>query len=151
MTLTQEAREAVRPEPCPATVLVVDDDLQALAALQRALRGEPYEARFMDDPFEALEWVRQRDIHLLITDEFMPGMLGTELLEAVRQRLPDTAVILLTGYPNMSVSYRGFQQRVDLLMVKPWDDADLRLQARRLLREGGRDLPEPGGPASSGA
>ena len=143
MTLTQEARQAVRPGICPATVLVVDDDPQALAALQRTFRGEPYETVFTADPFEALEWVKHRDVHLVITDEFMPGMMGTELLEAVRHRLPDASVILLTGYPNMAVSYRGFQQRVDLLMVKPWNDLELRGQVRRLLRDDGWDVPEP--------
>jgi CheY-like chemotaxis protein len=145
MTLTQEAREGARQALCPATVLVVDDDPQALAALQRTFRGEPYETLFTGDPFQALEWVKQRDVHLVITDEFMPGMMGTELLEAVRHRLPDAAVILLTGYPNMAVSYRGFQQRVDLLMVKPWNDLELRDQVRRLLREDGWDVPQPPG------
>ena len=142
MTLTEQAKEAVRPEVCPATVLVVDDDPQALAALQRALRGEPYEAFYTTDPFQALNLVKDRDFHLVITDEFMPGMMGTELLEAVRHRLPDAPVILLTGYPNMAVSYRSFRQRVDLLMVKPWSDLDLRSQARRLLRESGWEFPE---------
>lgn len=147
MTLTQEAKEPVRPVVRPATVLVVDDDPQALAALERTFRGEPYETIFTVDPFEALEWVKQRDVHVVITDEFMPGMMGTELLEAVRHRLPDASVILLTGYPNMAVSYRGFQQRVDLLMVKPWSDLDLRSQVRRLLRAEGWDVPKLPGPA----
>jgi CheY-like chemotaxis protein len=143
MTLPLEAMKAVRPEVVPASVLVVDDDPQSLAALQRSFRGEPYEGFYTTDPFQALELVQHRDFHLVITDEFMPGMMGTELLEAVRHRLPDAPVILLTGYPNMAVSYRSFQQRVDLFMVKPWADSELRLQARRLLRESGWEFPDP--------
>src|SRR5262245_57838335 len=142
MTLTEQSKEAVRPGVTPANVLVVDDDPQALAALQRSLRGEPYEAFFTTDPFSALELLKHRDFHLVITDEFMPGMMGTELVEAVRHRLPDAPVILLTGYPNMAVSYRSFRQRVDLFMVKPWSGRELRSQARRLLRESGRQLAE---------
>ena len=46
-------------------------------------------------------------------------------------------MVLVTGYPNMSVSYRSFQQRVDLLIVKPWNDQELRNQTRRLLRDRG--------------
>ena len=46
-------------------------------------------------------------------------------------------MVLVTGYPNMAVSYRGFQQRVDLLIVKPWNDQELRNQTRRLLEERG--------------
>jgi CheY-like chemotaxis protein len=150
MTLTQEQAERVRSDPCPARVLVVDDDPQTLAALRRTFNGEPYEAFFTADPFEALEWVKKHDVHLVVTDEFMPGMMGTELLEAVRHRLPDAAVILLTGYPNMAVSYRSFQQRVDLLMVKPWNDLDLRGQVRRLLREDGWEVGEAETPEDRG-
>ncbi len=145
MTLPSPAREVLRPEVCLASVLVVDVDPQALAALQRALRGEPYDAFFATDPFHALEVVKHRDFHLVITDEFMPGMMGTELLEAVRHRLPDAPVILLTGYPTMAVSFRSFRQRVDLFMVKPWSDLELRTQARRLLRESGWEFPEDAG------
>lgn len=144
MTLATQAKEDARPGVLPPTVLAVDDDPQALAALQRAFRDEPYEAIFTDDPFKALEWLKGRDIDLVITDEFMPAMLGTELLEAVRRHSPETAMVLLTGYPNLTVSYRSFQQRVDLMMVKPWDDRDLRRQARRLLEERGWRAPGGG-------
>ena len=133
MTLAQPAKEEARPGIILPTVLLVDDDLQTLSSLRRALRNEPYEVLCTDDPFEALEWIKSGDIHLVITDEFMPAMLGTELLEAVRVHSPESATVLLTGYPSPSVTYRSFQQRVDLLLIKPWDDQELREAARRLL------------------
>jgi response regulator RpfG family c-di-GMP phosphodiesterase len=150
MTLATQSKEDARPGILPPTVLVVDDDRQALAALQRTFRNEPFELILTDDPFNALDWIKGRDIDLVISDEFMPSMLGTELMEAARIHSPDTAMVLLTGYPNMAVSYRGFQQRVDLLIVKPWNEGELRKQARRLLAERGWQDPdapsdEPGG------
>jgi response regulator RpfG family c-di-GMP phosphodiesterase len=137
MTLATQAKEDARPKVLPPTVLVVDDDPQALSALQRTFRTEPYELLTTDDPFTALEWIKGRDIDLVISDEFMPAMLGTELMEAARIHSPETAMVLLTGYPNLAVSYRSFQQRVDLLIVKPWNDQELRNQARRLLEDRG--------------
>ena len=137
MTLATQSKEDARPQVLPPTVLIVDDDPQALAALQRTFRSEPYELVVTDDPFTALDWIKGQDIDLVISDEFMPAMLGTELMEAARIHSPETAMVLLTGYPNMSVSYRSFQQRVDLLIVKPWDDQELRNQTRRLLEERG--------------
>jgi CheY-like chemotaxis protein len=116
-------------------VLVVDDDLEALAALRRSLRSDSYSLLSTDDPFQALEWAKSGSIALVITDEFMPVMLGTELLEAVRRASPDTATVLLTGYPKPAVMFRGFQQRVDLMLAKPWGDQALREAALRLLRE----------------
>jgi len=79
-------------------VLVVDDDLEALSALRRSLRSESYNLLSTDDPFQALEWVKSGLISLIITDEFMPVMLGTELLEAVHRESPDTRTVLLTGF-----------------------------------------------------
>ena|SRR5579872_4947556 len=116
-------------------VLVVDDDLEALSALRRSLRSESYNLLSTDDPFQALEWVKSGLISLIITDEFMPVMLGTELLEAVHRESPDTRTVLLTGYPKPAVMFRGFQQRVDLMLAKPWTDQALREAALRLLQE----------------
>jgi response regulator RpfG family c-di-GMP phosphodiesterase len=121
---------AVRP-----TVLLVDDDSETLAALRRTLRSESYNLLSTADPFVALEWVKSVDVGLVITDEFMPAMLGTELLEAIRTSSPSTATVLLTGYPKPAVMFRGFQQRVDLMLAKPWEDQALRDAALRLLRD----------------
>jgi DNA-binding NtrC family response regulator len=118
--------------PC---VLLVDDDPQTLSSLGRALRKEPYQLLSTTDPWKALEWIKSREVDLLITDEFMPGLLGTDLLEALRLYSPATATILLTGYPKPVVAYRGFQQRMGLFLAKPWEDQALREASLRLLRE----------------
>jgi len=125
-----EKSEETRP-----TVLVVDDDAQTLSALQRALRSDTYALLATDDPFVALEWVKSGEIGLVIADEFMPAMLGTELLWAVRIASPNTATVLLTGHPQPAVMFRGFQRRVDLILAKPWEDRALRESTLRLLEE----------------
>jgi response regulator RpfG family c-di-GMP phosphodiesterase len=135
MVLDSPTSEAARSEPLLPTVLVVDDDPEALSSLRRSLRSEAFHLLTTQSPFQALEWVRSAPIGLVITDEFMPGMLGTELLEAIRRCSPDTATVLLTGYPKPSVLFRGFQQRVDLFLAKPWGDQALRDAAVRLLHE----------------
>jgi len=140
----------VMQQPEKPAVLVVDDDAKTLSALQRALRSETYDLLSTDDPFKALELVKSRDIGLVIFDEFMPAMLGTELLAAVRQSSPETATVLLTGHPQPAVTFRGFQQRVDLMLAKPWEDRALLEAALRLLREraprSGAGTPPGGAP-----
>jgi response regulator RpfG family c-di-GMP phosphodiesterase len=137
MVMREQFRESEKPRASRPTVLIVDDDAETLSALRRALRSESYNLLSTDDPFVALEWVKSREIGLVITDEFMPAMLGTELLEAVRSSSPGTATVLLTGYPKPAVMFRGFQQRVDLMLAKPWEDRALREAALRLLRDRG--------------
>jgi PleD family two-component response regulator len=150
MTLEEQSADLSGSDSKRPTVLVVDDDRESLSALRRALRSESFNLLSTDDPFQALEWVKSVPIELVITDEFMPVMLGTELLEAVRRTSPDTATVLLTAYPKPAVMFRGFQQRVDLMLAKPWEDAALRQSALRLLREHPPRAPlassnEPGG------
>jgi DNA-binding NtrC family response regulator len=128
---------------CEPTVLLVDDDLGTLGALRRAFRDEPYDLMFTDDPFQALEWIKSRDINLIVTDEFMPGMLGTELLEGARRISSGAGTILLSAYLKPAVAGRGSEQRVDLMLVKPWNDNDLREAVRRILKERDRDDKEP--------
>ncbi len=132
-------------------VLVVDDDRETLSALRRALRSDSFNLLSTEDPYQALEWVRSGRIDLVMTDEFMPAMLGTELLEAIRRVSPETVTVLLTGYPKPAVLFRGFQQRVDLMLSKPWEDAALRDAALRLLREHAREpVPVAPNPEAAG-
>jgi DNA-binding NtrC family response regulator len=135
MVLREQPRESGKAGAARPTVLIVDDDAETLSALRRALRSESYDLLTTADPFVALEWVKSREIGLVITDEFMPAMLGTELLQAIRGSSPDTATVLLTAHPKPDVMFRGFQQRVDLMLAKPWQDQALRDAALRLLRD----------------
>jgi DNA-binding NtrC family response regulator len=108
------------------TVLLVDDDASVLSALSRALRGEPYDVLVTPDPFQALEWIRSRPVDVLIADEFMPAMRGSELLEAAARFAPKSAKVLLTGYPTALES-------ATLVIPKPWEDELLRRSVRLLL------------------
>src|SRR6516165_6540363 len=108
-------------DPHRPTVVLVDDDEAVLAALRRLFREDSYEILSTQDPFEAWSWIRTRPVDLVIADEFMPALLGTELLEAVRRNSPWSARVVLTGYPGTTVASRAVQQDVDLVVLKPWD------------------------------
>lgn len=114
-------------------VLCVDDEPAILAALRRLLRNEPYEILTTDQPDRALKWVDTRDVSLVISDQRMPGMLGTELMERVSLRSPSTARIILTAFPASTVSSPGLRHRTDCMISKPWDSGMLRRTIRQLL------------------
>ena len=134
--------------PHPPTVLVVDDDAEILAALRRLFRDEPYEVLTTQDPYEAWNWMKSRPVDLVIVDEFMPAMLGTELLEAARRESPDCARVVLTGHPTPTVAGRVFRQDVDLMLLKPWEDDALRNSVRRIMAD--RGIPRAAPPDASG-
>lgn len=128
-----------------ATLIVVDDDKGILAAIQRVFRNEPYDVLLSDDPFEALARIKDRPIDAVIADEYMPGMLGTDLLEAARRHFPLSARIVLTGYPGSRDSVQARPRTVDLVLAKPWEDGHLRSAVRALL-EAKRERPNHRGP-----
>lgn len=128
-----------------ATLIVVDDDKETLSAIKRVFRSEPYDVLLTDDPFEALARMKSRRTDVVIADEFMPAMLGTDLLQAARRLSPKSALIVLTGYPQSRDSVQAYQRTVDLVLTKPWEDDHLRSSVRSLLEvRNGR--PSPRGP-----
>jgi DNA-binding NtrC family response regulator len=124
--IPENSPASVKAKEARPTVLVVDDDANILSALVRALRNEPYEVLTTADPFQAVEWMKSRPVDVVIADEFMPAMRGTELLEAAARFAPRSAKIVLTGYPAALVG-------ANLIIPKPWEDQLLRRSLRLLL------------------
>ena len=115
-------------------VVCIDDDVPVLAAIRRLLRHEPYEVITTVNPSEVLELVSCREVNLIIADQRMPSMLGTELLKTVRRRSPETICVILTGHADLSdIAGAMNDGAVDRLIRKPWDDLDFRKMIRDLL------------------
>lgn len=138
MYLPETARIGIPDLTRPPLVLCVDDESRTLAALQRTLRREPYELVGVESPQEALAWVDTRDVSLVITDQRMPEMSGSDLIEEIRGRSPSTLFVILTAYPgSLASDARGWSNVAELLL-KPWDDHELRRVVRGLVEERGR-------------
>ena len=92
-------------------VLCVDDEAEVLAALRRCLRNEPYEVITVLGAREGLARLGQGRVDLVITDQKMPGMSGTDFLYEVRRRSPRTARAILTGYETLRGSATAVKGR----------------------------------------
>src|SRR5262245_11676606 len=128
-------------EEAPVVVLV-DDDPRVLDSLRRLLRNEPCELLATEHVGEALDWVKNREVRLVVADQRMPEMTGTELLRQVALRSTRTARILLTGYPGQAVKLTSLEEGIFHLFYKPWNDETLKRTIRRLL-SGRRPEPPP--------
>lgn len=104
-------------------VLIVDDELEILKALNRDLRKEPYEKIYANSGEQALiEFESNPDISVVVTDMRMPGMTGLELLAKVHEINPNTVKIVLTGYTQLPQIVATIN-KVDIykFLTKPWD------------------------------
>ena len=114
-------------------VLLVDDDPGILNAVRRALRNEPVEVLTAASSDEALGWLEELPVDLIITDHRMPGMSGIELLDEVRKRYPQTARAMLTGSRTPSTVRQGREAGAETCLYKPWNDQVLVDTVRQLL------------------
>ncbi len=115
-------------------VLIVDDEPEITSAIQRALRKEPYDLMRAHSAAEALELMSRHPIDVVISDEKMPGMSGTEFLQIVADRYPQTIRMVLTGHANIGEAMQAITHgKLYHYFTKPWKDEDLIFTIRQAL------------------
>lgn len=113
-------------------VLLVDDEEDVLNAMIRLLRKENCRILTALSGEEGLEILRETKVHLVVTDQRMPGMSGIELLRAIRKESPDTIRIMLTGHADLRVVEEAINNgEVYRFLIKPWNDEDLKAAIRQ--------------------
>ncbi len=102
-------------------VLVVDDEPALTEYLQEVLLQRGFSVSISNDSREALAQLLAGDepVDLLITDQTMPGLLGTELVVAAKARLPDLKVILCTGHSEQVDAGSAGELGIDRYLLKP--------------------------------
>jgi DNA-binding NtrC family response regulator len=129
------------------SVLLVDDERDALDACSQALRRERYRVDTAARPEEALEKVQRGSYDAAVVDLRMPGMSGIDLLRAMRGVDPDIAVVVVTGYATIETAVEAMKEGASDYLAKPFTPEELRLGVRKaierheLLREN-RELRE---------
>lgn len=118
----------------PHNVLIVDDEKNIINALKRLLRNENYNIFSAISGAEGLEIVKNETVHLVISDQRMPGMNGTEFLSKVMIEKPDIIRIILSGYTDIdSITEAINKGHIYKFLLKPWNDSSLVLEIRQAL------------------
>lgn len=109
-------------------IVCVDDDRSVLALLTRFLAREEVEVRSTTSAQEALGWLRDTQVAVLISDYDMPEMTGAQLAASARRLRPETVRILLTGQRTLETAVDGINQgEVFRFVSKPFDYPALRI------------------------
>jgi DNA-binding NtrC family response regulator len=109
-----------------STLLLVDDEASMLSSLQRLLRRENYRILVASSGEEALTLLAENEVGVIISDQRMPAMSGTELLTRVRKMHPKTVRIILSGYTGLESLTEAINNgEIYKYLMKPWDDAEL--------------------------
>jgi two-component system, sensor histidine kinase and response regulator len=101
-------------------LLIVDDEAAQMRALCDTLALEGYTTRGFSSAREALAAVKPGEFDLLLTDLMMPEMDGIALSNAVRERDPSIAVILMTGHGTIDTAVRAMKEGALDYILKPF-------------------------------
>ena len=118
------------------TIMLLDDEESIVKSLQRLFRKENFSLLTAHSGEEGLDLLRNhgKPVSLIISDQRMPTMSGTDFLEKARAIYPDAMRFLLTGYSDMKAVIDAVNKgQIHRYIAKPWDDADLLLQVRQAL------------------
>jgi DNA-binding NtrC family response regulator len=114
-------------------IMIVDDEPANLRTLERLFRSD-YQVVTAASGAEALALLDQHDVALLISDQRMPAMTGTELMTKTVALRPHMVKILLTGYTDVGALIEALNSGlVYRYLTKPWNNDDLRLTVSRAL------------------
>jgi CheY-like chemotaxis protein/two-component sensor histidine kinase len=118
------------------TVMIVDDEPALVALAEETLAELGYEPVGFDSSLAALQAFRAepKRFDLVLTDETMPDLTGTELARAVRQLRPDIPIILMSGYSGALLSERAQAAEVMDVLRKPLVRRDIAVPVSRALQ-----------------
>ncbi len=116
-------------------LLVVDDNRDLAQGVALILKKVSDHIAVAYSAEEALELIEQRPVDVVLSDIKMPGRDGISLLDCVRERWPETRVILFTAYGTIEAAVDAMKRGAFDYLTKPFDNDELMVVTRRALKE----------------
>ncbi|MDB6123847.1 MAG: uncharacterized protein JWQ71_2840 [Pedosphaera sp.] len=132
----------LEPKQLPAgteSILVVEDDAAVRRLAVIILRERGYRVQESNNAFEALALIRKNArFDLVVTDVIMPQMSGKDLYDQLKSQMPQTKVLLMSGYTDDALAHHGVLDEGLCFLEKPFSPARLARKVREVL-----DAPTP--------
>lgn len=129
-------------------VLFVDDEQSIITTLRRVFRNSDFDPYFVGSGEEAINFLENNKIDVIVADYRMPEVDGLTLLKLVKEKYPDVMRIILTGYPDLTMLLDAVNEvSIFRVLLKPWRNDELMhairqaLEYQRLIRKN-RELIE---------
>jgi DNA-binding NtrC family response regulator len=114
-------------------ILVVDDAPDTLEMIQRNLTSQGYKVFTAPGVAQAIRFLEETTVDLVITDLKMPKVSGMELVRHVRENLRDTEVMMITGYATVEGAVEAVKTGAEEYLSKPFTAEELSNAVRRIL------------------
>ncbi len=100
-------------------ILIVDDDENIRRTMQTIFENEGYVVDLATTGNEAIELTRERTYNIALLDIRLPDIEGVELLNLIKDNVPKTRKIMVTGYPSMQNAISSLNKNADAYLIKP--------------------------------
>ena len=115
-------------------ILVVDDDKNTRLLLKTLFEAERYTVFTAENGLEALKFMDEEHVDLVVLDVMMPEMNGCQFTEALRAGNESVPILMISARQMPDDKRRGFLAGTDDYMTKPFDEVELILRVKALLR-----------------
>jgi two-component system response regulator (stage 0 sporulation protein F) len=119
----------------PKRILVVDDEENARIGLSRLLSNEGFLVDSVPNGFEALNYLRQQEVDLIITDINMPEMNGIIFLKELNKSFPKSNVIMITAYGGVESYIEAMNLGAFEYINKPLKIEELKSILKKIFKE----------------
>jgi len=121
-------------DPKDVRILVLDDQEIIRVQLKRILKKSGFTTLEAPDAPSALEILNREPVDLLLSDIRMPGMTGVELVHALAHRIPDIAVVMVSGMDNLEMAMECLQCGAYGYVLKPFKTSGILIAVANALR-----------------
>src|SRR5215813_10058991 len=121
----------ITPDSDSAHILVVDDEGAIRYSISKTLQRVGYQVSAASSGEEALDMLGEQNFDVVLTDIRMPGLSGVELLAKIKEKAPDTIVILMTAYPSLGTAVESLRLGAHDYLIKPSSSQDIRQSVAR--------------------
>ena len=118
-----------------ARILIVDDDESIRNTVKIILEDEGYSVDLASTGNEAIKMTEKTAYNVALLDIRLPDMEGVELLKLIKDNVPRTRKIMVTGYPSMQNAITALNKNADAYLVKPVDVEKLLNTVKDQLRQ----------------
>ena len=119
----------------PKRILVVDDEENARIGLSRLLSHEGFLVDSVSNGYEALNYLQQQEVNLIISDINMPEMNGITFLKELNKNFPQSNVIMITAYGGVESYIEAMNLGVFEYINKPVKIDELKSIIRKIFKE----------------
>jgi len=118
-----------------ARILIIDDDVAIRKSHEAVLKANGYEVDVAENGKEAIKKSNASFYNLALIDIRLPDMEGTQLLTAMRDTVPKTVKIIITGYPSQENAIEAVNRDADGYIVKPYTMEELLRKIKEQLQK----------------